>query len=103
SDFDCALLADGGVRCWGGTSFGAAVGVLGNGASEASTTPVAVSGISDAVALAVGYNHACTRLASGEIRCWGINDLGQLGDGSQAFSALPSAVPGISGATRIEA
>jgi hypothetical protein len=43
----CALLADGTLRCWGGNLFGS----LGNGTTTGpATTPVAVSGIFDAMA-----------------------------------------------------
>src|SRR4051812_37962058 len=58
-EFGCALLADGTARCWGlGEK-----GQRGDGTfSQVSTTPVAVAGITNAVALAAGYNHACALL-----------------------------------------
>ncbi len=86
----CALLASGGVHCWGNDRFGQ----LGDG-SAASWT--------DAVAVATGASHSCALLGSGELRCWGDNARGQLGDGSLMPSTYPVAVcegssgPGCSG------
>ena len=34
-----------------------------------------------AVEIAAGKSHTCARLDSGQIKCWGKNDLGQLGQG----------------------
>jgi alpha-tubulin suppressor-like RCC1 family protein len=39
---------------------------------------VIASGATD---VAVGGNHSCARLSSGEVQCWGANDVGQLGRG----------------------
>jgi hypothetical protein len=92
------VLATGGVKCWGASDFG----VLGDGASGDTSTPVAVGGISDAIAIAVGGSHACALLSAGTVRCWGANNRGQLGNGSaDESSPAPVGVTGISDATAI--
>lgn len=86
-DHSCALLATGGVTCWGrGLN-----GRLGNGASTNSNVPVPVSFITTATAVSAGSDHTCVRLAASEIRCWGANARGQLGTGSTtpAFFSTP--------------
>jgi alpha-tubulin suppressor-like RCC1 family protein len=62
--FSCALMTSGGVKCWGTTA-------LGNGTTTATTTPVDVTGITDAVMISTGYSHACALLSSGAVKCWG--------------------------------
>jgi alpha-tubulin suppressor-like RCC1 family protein len=74
----CALIADGGVRCWGGNDNG----YLGNGTTTDSSVPVAVTGITDAVAVDSGSFGSCAVLAAGMVTCWGI------------FSSVPEPVPG---------
>jgi alpha-tubulin suppressor-like RCC1 family protein len=74
---------------------------------------VAVSGITDAVAISAGKDaHTCALLATGHIDCWGTDDWGQLGnDGpapeacneGQACSATPLEAQGISDATQVSA
>ncbi|GIV95657.1 MAG: hypothetical protein KatS3mg057_0314 [Herpetosiphonaceae bacterium] len=84
----CALLADGGVRCWGANWSGQ----LGDGSTTSSPSPVAVGGatpLTDIVALSAGGEYSCALLADGGVRCWGRNDYGQLGDGTTTDSASP--------------
>jgi len=99
-EFGCAVLAGGAVNCWGlGES-----GQRGDGTTNTfAASPVAVSGITTAVAVAAGYNHACALLANGAIRCWGSNVDGQLGSPStpSSGSSVPVAVSGIAGAVAI--
>ena len=90
----CALMADGTVRCWGlGVD-----GQLGNGGTmSAFDTPVTVSGITTAVQIMAGNNHACARLTDGTMRCWGYNGDGALGDGTIDRRSSPVAVVGLTG------
>lgn len=91
----CALLAGGAVRCWGSNSSGQ----LGNGVVASpwdAVTPVAVSGMVDATAIAAGGQHSCAVLANGAVQCWGDNESGQLGNGANGFSGVPVSVAGIS-------
>src|SRR5205809_1909445 len=101
----CALLGDGTVQCWGvGDS-----GQRGDGTfNNISTVPVAVVGLSNAVAVAARGYHSCALLGDGTVRCWGRNVDGQLGDGTVADpatgppgSSTPVQVSGITGAAAV--
>jgi alpha-tubulin suppressor-like RCC1 family protein len=81
----CALLASGGVKCWGVDLGGAFYGELGDGTTVDSNTPVTAL-ISDAVGVTVGDIHSCALLASGKVKCWGNNSQGQVGDDPLAFA-----------------
>jgi CSLREA domain-containing protein len=98
----CALLADHTVRCWGMNTFGQ-VGHNPQGGSFAA--PVAVSGLSDAVAITAnaGGSHTCVVTTGGGARCWGLNNTGQLGDGGTVTTATPVAVSGLSGVVALAA
>jgi len=91
----CALLATGQVDCWGEND----AGEIGNGSATGpqrcsfypggsefacSTTPVRVSGISNATVVAAGRWDSCAVLTGGQIDCWGSNGLGGLGNGTTA-------------------
>lgn len=94
----CALLSDATARCWGSNGWGQ----LGNGESlNESSTPVVVSGLSGAVAIAAGAAHTCALLSDGSVRCWGENRVGQLGDGSKVERSTPVVVSGLSDAVAI--
>jgi alpha-tubulin suppressor-like RCC1 family protein/Tol biopolymer transport system component len=92
----CALLGDGGVRCWGGN----ASGQLGNGSLLPSSTPVAVQGLpGPAQAISLGIRVSCA-LVSTEVYCWGSNGDAQLGltANSPARSTTAVRVDGLGGA-----
>jgi alpha-tubulin suppressor-like RCC1 family protein len=95
----CVLLQNGTIRCAGNNS----AGQLGNGAVVDSSTPVAVSGIGDAVAVTTGGYHSCALLRDGTVQCWGMNEVGELGDGTTNLSTTPVTVSGITTATAVAA
>ncbi|MDF1759966.1 MAG: hypothetical protein P1U40_05475 [Coxiellaceae bacterium] len=76
----CALLSDGGMKCWGKNGDGQ----LGIGhTSNAEAKPQQVFGLTSGVAaISVGGAHTCAMLQNGSEDCWGLNNKGQLGIGS---------------------
>ncbi len=92
----CALLADGGVKCWGYNKYGQ----LGDGSWTQQLTPVAVIGLGagrKAAAISAGGWHTCALTASGGVMCWGENSDGQLGNGTTQSRAEPVNVIGLAG------
>jgi alpha-tubulin suppressor-like RCC1 family protein len=87
----CAILDDGGVRCWGKNDTGAGRGKLGqDNTLNVGDGTVAVSAISaiyvgagvSVMGLSSGSHHFCAALDTGGVRCWGDNAQGQLGTGN---------------------
>jgi alpha-tubulin suppressor-like RCC1 family protein len=122
----CALLSDGTVQCWGDNG----VGQLGLGSTSGpdacnsyscsgcgcATTPVAVPGLTNAIAIAAGTFDTCAIIVGGTVECWGDNTYGQLGIGESTgpqvctfghvlsdypCSTSPVPVSGLIGATAI--
>ena len=98
-DTTCARLVTGELRCWGSNHHGQ----LGDGTTTSRNVPVAVTGITDAVAISSSGQHACAVLTRGGIDCWGYNNRGQLGDGSLHNRDTPVPVIGITAATAVVA
>ena len=76
---------------------------MGDNTTTDSHTPVAVSGLSNAVAIAAGDHHTCALLGDGTARCWGDNSNGQLGDNTTTDRHTPVTVSGLSNAVAIAA
>ncbi len=79
----CALSSTGKVKCWGeGASGQLGYGntdTIGDGELPSSKGNVGLD--TDVKQLAAGNFHTCALLATGKVRCWGKNDVGQLGYG----------------------
>ncbi|PRP90481.1 Regulator of chromosome condensation (RCC1) repeat protein [Enhygromyxa salina] len=87
----CAIMAGGGVRCWGrGDS-----GQLGLGSTahigdnehpdtvaELELIPPSLPRDTTVVDLAVGLVHSCALLSTGDVLCWGASLSGQIGQGT---------------------
>lgn len=84
--FTCALLADGGVKCWGDSHWGS----LGDGTLGTRAAPADVAGLgSGATVVAAGYEFTCAVAGGGRAVCWGNNGQGQLGNGNTTASPAP--------------
>jgi hypothetical protein len=96
--FSCGLRDDQAIECAGNNDSGQ----LGNSTTiyplpNTPTTPQAVlhtqtSILLDVAQVAAGKAHACARLNSGEVDCWGDNTSGQLGSAAMTPVTLPAAV-----------
>ena len=89
----------GNVWAWGDNQWGQ----LGNGTTTGSFVPIAVSGLSNVVAIAAGGAHALALLSDGTVRAWGMNEFGQLGNGTTTTSSVPVTVSGLSNVVAIAA
>jgi len=95
----CARDVDGEVWCWGDSGYG----MFGDNRRHVdANAPVHVPLPSRAIDLAVSGQHACARVETGAVLCWGWNGYGQLGLGERNESVtVPREVPGFRGATML--
>lgn len=96
-DHTCAIKVDNSTFCWGSNNDGQ----LGNGTQNNRSTPVRVSGLSEASSIAAGGHHTCAITTDGTISCWGDNYYWQLGNNSMTQSSTPIQVAGIVGASSV--
>lgn len=81
----CAIMASGGVRCWGEARFGR-LGYgseldIGDDEAPASAGDVQL-GAGIVVGIVAGAQHTCVLMDDGAVRCWGRANIGQLGYGN---------------------
>lgn len=76
----CAILQDGGLRCWGANNRGQLgygnLDFLGDDEGLAGLASVSVPPV---IEVQAGDAHTCARVGNGQIRCWGKNDAGECG------------------------
>src|SRR5262249_10579336 len=101
TNFECARLADGTVRCWGANPDGE----LGNGTTSLTPTPmpVAVHGLDDVTSVVAGEGHVFAVLSDGTVAAWGANRCGELGDGTTTHADSPVRIPNLDGVTAVAA
>lgn len=89
-DVVCAVKSDGTVWCWGSNFYSQ----LGNGSTAVYvSSPVQISGITNATTVSVGYSSVCVLLATGTVECWGNDQDGQMGNGTTSTTAQTSPMP----------
>ncbi|MGD2122509.1 MAG: hypothetical protein PVJ76_12225, partial [Gemmatimonadota bacterium] len=86
----CAVLTDRSAYCWGQNLHGQ----LGDGSNTNRSSPVAVEGGIEFVAIFAGGGATCGFARDGSEFCWGLNQNGQLGDGSRTNRSTPVRVGG---------
>jgi len=99
SSHACAILLDGGLRCWGANGNGQ----LGNGGTSNSNLPVVPEGLTSIVSVASGPRFTCAVASGGAAHCWGTNGNGQLGNGTTVQSLVPVSVSGLTNAIKVAA
>jgi alpha-tubulin suppressor-like RCC1 family protein len=72
STHTCALMANGGLRCWGYNEHGQ----LGDGTTTNRATPPEADLLTGVKAMGLGYQHTCVVLDTSGVRCWGDNQFG---------------------------
>jgi alpha-tubulin suppressor-like RCC1 family protein len=88
-----ALKSDGTVSAWGRNTDGQ----LGDGTLTQRLSPVAVTGLTGAIAIAASQFHSLALKSDGTVWAWGNNSVGQLGDGTLINRTAPVAVTGLAG------
>ena len=86
----CWLDANGKAFCWGDNS----QGQLGDGSTQSSMDPVAVSGNIRFSSISAGWDHTCGVAADNRAYCWGRGRYGRLGNGSSENRMTPTPVSG---------
>src|SRR5262249_10292308 len=90
----CAIMTNGGVRCWGSNMNGQ----LGDGPTNdrlaPATTTTTLAGVAVA-SIGTGYAHTCALTTAGSVYCWGGNMAGQIAqDASTVFQQpMPVLIP----------
>ncbi len=80
TEFHCALLDTGEVKCWGLNGLNGE-GTLGVGRGTWAWAPVEVALEGNVTSVTTGSRHACALLSTGAVKCWGDPTVGQLGNG----------------------
>ncbi len=99
SNNTCALMLNGSVVCRGHNGHGELGIGLFDGA-DAGYVDKVVGLAAMARSVAVGDNHGCAVLQSGDVQCWGSNLYGQVGTGHPSYIAAPKSVVGLAGAVK---
>ncbi|MCL2823737.1 MAG: hypothetical protein FWD57_07085, partial [Polyangiaceae bacterium] len=92
TDFSCALMTSGAVKCWGSNDSGE----LGDGSKKERQTPEYVSGLESGItAISAGFDHVCALTSAGAVKCWGSGRMGAIGDGAFEHRSVPTQVVGL--------
>ena len=93
TDHSCLLFDDGSVSCWGSNSHGQ-LGVSTSTTSTASPLPSDLPLDVEMVQIGTGASTTCGLSGTGEVWCWGRNDVRQLGTGDATNRDAPTRVMG---------
>jgi alpha-tubulin suppressor-like RCC1 family protein len=94
----CAVVAEGGIKCWGDNKYGqlgSSPGEQPNGVDPNwgfSYAPFDVlysrAPLTGVVQVSAGFGHTCAIVAAGKVMCWGLNTDGQRGEGAFSESSV---------------
>jgi len=109
-NFNCALLNEGKVACWGNNE----LGQLGLENALSNRNPVFLPDLENVIQIDAGPEHACAVLSDHTLKCWGSNHSGQLGLDSVTTEygqelpqpnevSSPTTVPNLNGVSQVAA
>lgn len=90
TDHSCAIIVGGTVKCQSPDPYS---GQIGDGLTQTKQV-VAVPGLQGVTAISTSDFYTCAVLSGGDVRCWGLNQLGQLRDGTTETRFQPVSVRG---------
>jgi alpha-tubulin suppressor-like RCC1 family protein len=103
TEYSCALIEDGSVRCWGNNHLGQVSGDAKGELLGEPLPPTTVPGLSEVEQLSAGGAHTCA-VKSGKVFCWGSNRAGEsTGDATGSEQVAVSQVVGVSDAIQVAA
>ncbi|WP_146746308.1 putative Ig domain-containing protein [Rhodovulum viride] len=98
--YACAVMTDGGVKCWGDGY----KGKTGQGSENDIFAPADVATLGKNVRqVSAGGDHTCAVLKDNTVKCWGSNAFGQLGNGTTTTSFVPVTLTGLTDVDQIVA
>jgi len=83
------------ASCWGTNFYGS----LGDGTTDPSLVPVAVTGMQIGVTSISPYYNTTCGVRDGAVKCWGYNIYGMVGDGTDKERHVPRLVVGLTRGT----
>ena len=98
-DFACAVRRGGSVVCWGRNDQQYAV--MGAANPVAVARPVTIANLASVRSVGTGNGHACALEASGALKCWGSNFVGEAGQGTVGGTVFPPRPTNLSGVTAV--
>ncbi|MDR5655331.1 putative Ig domain-containing protein [Ruixingdingia sedimenti] len=94
----CAVMTDGGVKCWGDGAYGK----TGQGSTDDITVPTNVTTLGKNIRqVSAGGSHTCAVLTDDTAKCWGSGVYGQLGNDTKTTSYVPVIVSNLSNVDKI--
>jgi hypothetical protein len=91
------LLSDGTIKATGYNGSGQ----VGDGSFTQRTSAVAVSSLTNVVAIAAKYDHSLALRSDGTVYAWGYNGHGQIGDGTTTNRGAPLQITALSSIAKI--
>jgi Alpha-tubulin suppressor and related RCC1 domain-containing proteins len=94
--FNCAVMNDGSMKCWGYNNSGQ----IGDGTTTRVLTPTTIisSGVTK---ISANTANTCAVKTSGELLCWGLNTSGQTGVDGDGPVLVPTVVSGLNNVTDV--
>lgn len=86
-NFGACYLHDGTVKCWGNRTVHAAIPLTTQATGTVTTTPIAAPQLTGVTDISLGAFGGCATMATGTVKCWGLDNSGAVNSTYQIVSA----------------